>query len=339
MPIDLGLAAAIVPDDVVERLRGAQRVLAIGHESPDADALGAALAIGMLVEFLGGQATVAAADAVPDLYRFLDPSNAVRTDPEPDATYDLVVLCDCGDLSRVGAIRDRNAALFAATPLLTIDHHASNDGSGGLAWIDPDAAATCEMVALLAVRLGVPLGAGDGRLAAALAAGIVMDTATFAHPNTTPRTLLVAAALLEAGAPLSEVSRLLYRTKPAAQLALFARVLGRLESHADGLVIVSTMEIADLVATGARSEHSEGIIDLLAQSETAEVALLLKERDGATRLSVRTKPGGVDATALCGTWGGGGHPRAAGASLPLPLADAVAAVLPEAVRHARAVAR
>ena len=91
---------------------------------------------------------------------------------------------------------------------------------------------------------------------------------------------------------------------------------------------------------GARSEHSEGIIDLLAQSETAEIALLLKEKDGATRLSVRTKPGGVDATALCGTWGGGGHPRAAGDALPLlPLAEAVGAVLPVAERYARAVSR
>ena len=146
-----------------------------------------------------------------------------------------------------------------------------------------------------------------------------MDTATFAHPNATPRTLRVAAALVEAGAPLSDISRRLYRTKPDAQLALFGRVLARLERLADGLVVASTMELADLVATGARSEHSEGIIDILAQSETAEVALLLKEKGAETRLSVRTKPGGVDATALCATWGGGGHARAAGASLPLPL--------------------
>jgi len=339
MPIDLRPLAAVVPDAVVERLRDARRVLAIGHENPDADALGAALAIGMLTEALGGRATVAAADAVPDLYHFLDGSDAVRTDPEPDVVYDLVVLCDCGDLSRVGAIRDRNAALFAATPLLTIDHHASNDGSGGLAWIDPGAAATCEMVALLAARLGVSLAASEGRLAAALTAGIVMDTATFAHPNATSRTLQVAAALVEAGAPLSEISRRLYRTKPDSQLALFGRVLARLESHADGLVIASTLELADLAATGARSEHSEGIIDLLAQSETAEVALLLKEKEDATRLSVRTLPGGVDATVLCGIWGGGGHARAAGASLDLPLAEAMAVVMPEAIRFARAVER
>jgi len=336
---DLAALAAAVPEAVVEAVRTARSVLAIGHENPDADALGAALAIAQLVEARGGHAAVAISDGAPALYAFLPGVEAVRTDPEPDVTYDLVVLCDCGDLSRAGPIRERNAALFAATPLLTIDHHASNDGAGDLAWIDPGAAATCEMVALLAVRLGVPLTAGDGNLAAVLTAGIVMDTATFAHPNATPRTLRVAAALVEAGAPLSDISRRLYRTKPDAQLALFGRVLARLEGHAGGLVIASTMELADLAATGARSEHSEGIIDLLAQSETAEIALLLKEKGTETRLSVRTKPGGVDATILCGTWGGGGHPRAAGASLPLPLAEAKAAVLPVAERLAKAVVR
>ncbi len=336
---DLAALAAAVPDAVVERLRAARSVLAVGHENPDADALGAALAIALLVEGRGGHATVAVSDGAPALYAFLPGVEKVRTDPEPGVAYDLVVLCDCGDLSRAGPIRERNAALFAATPLLTIDHHASNDGTGHEAWIDPGAAATCEMVALLAVRLGVPLTAGDGDLAAVLTAGIVMDTATFAHPNATPRTLRVAAALLEAGAPLSDISRRLYRTKPDAQLALFGRVLARLEHLADGLVVASAMELADLAATGARSEHSEGIIDLLAQSETAEVALLLKEKGAETRLSVRTKPGGVDATVLCGTWGGGGHARAAGASLPLPLAEARAAVLPVAERLARAVVR
>ncbi len=339
MTVDLTALAAAVPGAVVARVASARAVLAIGHENPDGDALGAALGIGLLVEALGGRATVAASDGVPLLYRFLPGVDAVRTDPQPGVAYDLVVLCDCGDISRAGEILGRNAALFAATPQLTIDHHASNDADGDLAWIDPSAAATCEMVALLATRLGVPLDASGGALATVLMAGVVMDTATFAHPNATPRTLQVAAALVEAGAPLSEISTRLYRTKPDAQLALFGRVLARLESHADGLVISSALELADLAATGAESEHSEGIIDLLAQSATAEVALLLKEKDDATRLSVRTKPGGVDATVLCATWGGGGHARAAGASLALPLAEARAAILPVAERLARAVAR
>src|SRR3954452_8151590 len=196
------------------------------------------------------------------------------------------------------------------------------------------------MVALLATRLGVPFDARDGALASALMAGIVMDTATFAPPNATPRTLAVSAALVAAGAPLSDISRRLYRSKPDAQLRLFGRVLDRLQTTPDGRVIWSTIELGDLAATGAIPAHSEGIIDLLAQAEDAEVSMVLKEQeDGTTRLSVRTKPGGVDATVLTGTFGGGGHARAAGASVPASLADAVPLVRDVATRLAAEVRR
>ena len=188
------------------------------------------------------------------------------------------------------------------------------------------------MVTLLAARLGVPLTRDDGDLAADLIAGIVMDTSTFAHPNVTPRTLAVAAALVEAGAPLSDASRQLYRTKPEAQLRLFGRILARLESMDEGRIIWSTLTDKDVEATGALRAHSEGIIDLLSQSETAEVAILFKEAPEATRISVRTKPGGVDATVLTGIFGGGGHARASGASFDGSVDAARDAVVAEARR-------
>ncbi len=192
---------------------------------------------------------------------------------------------------------------------------------------------------LLAARLGVPLDAADGALAAALMAGIVMDTSTFAHPNVTPRTLQVAAALVAAGAPLAEISRRLYRTKPDRQLRLFGRVLERLEDADSGRVVWSTLLEADLTATSTLPADSEGIIDLLAQAEAAEVAIVFKEAGPETRISVRTRPGGVDATVLTGAFGGGGHARAAGATVALDLESARVAVVAEARRLAAAVTR
>ena len=338
---DLGAYLDAVPALVVERIRGARRVLAVSHENPDADTLGATLGVVALVEALGGVADAVCTDPVPALYGFIAGVDRFRTDPTPDAAYDLAVISDCGSLDRVGAVGVRHADLFARLPRVVIDHHASNDSAGDADWIEPHSAATCEMVALLAARLGIPFTAGGGTLAAALMAGIVMDTATFAHPNATPRTLAVSAALVAAGAPLSDISRRLYRSKPTGQLRLFGRVLDRLESSADGRVVSSTLLLADLAATGTISSHSEGIIDLLAQSDEAEVAILFKEAEEgtATRVSVRTKPGGVDATVLTGTFGGGGHARAAGASVSLPVDQARPAVLAEAARLAAAVAR
>jgi phosphoesterase RecJ-like protein len=92
------------------------------------------------------------------------------------------------------------------------------------------------------------------------------------------------------------------------------------------------------VATGAIAPHSEGIIDLLAQAENADVAILFKEAGEGTRISVRTKPGGVDATVLTGAFGGGGHARAAGATIALPVDAARTAVLAEAERLVAALA-
>ena len=339
--VDLAdLAREAVPARVLERLTAARNALVVSHENPDADTLGAVLGVCIVVEARGGRATAVCTDPVPPLYGFLAGVERFRTDPDPSEPYDLLVLCDCGSADRVGAVAQRHTELFAMLPRVIIDHHASNADGGDADWIEPGSAATCEMVALLAARLAVPLDAGAGTLAPALMAGIVMDTATFAHPNTTPRTLAVAAALVAAGAPLSDISRRLYRTKPDAQLRLFGRVLDRLQTSDDRRVIWSTIRLDDLAVTGALAAHSEGIIDLLAQSETAEVAMVLKEQeDGSTRLSVRTRPGGVDATVLTGTFGGGGHARAAGASVPLPLDEAIEPVRAVAERLTAEVRR
>jgi bifunctional oligoribonuclease and PAP phosphatase NrnA len=338
MTVDLTPYLGAVPDIVVERLRSAKRVLAVSHENPDADTLGATLAVVRLVERLGSTADPVCTDPVPPIYDFLDGTERFHTDPTPDADYDLLVVSDCATLDRVGAVRERHRELFDRLPRVVIDHHASNEALAEADWIEPTSAATCEMVALLAVRLGIPLGS-DRAMASALMAGIVMDTATFAHPNATPRTLAVSAALVEAGAPLSDISRRLYRSKPATQLRLFGRVLDRLETFDEGRVVASTLRDADLAATGTQPPHSEGIIDLLAQADAAEVAILFKEAGEGTRISVRTKPGGVDATVLTGLFGGGGHARAAGATVPLPVDQAREAVLVEARRSAAAVSR
>jgi phosphoesterase RecJ-like protein len=340
MSVDLQPWLDAVPEAAANAVAAARHALVVCHENPDADTLGAAIGVAVIVERHGGRATLISTDPVPPLYDFLGGMDRFRNDPEPDGDYDLLVVCDCGTLDRVGAVRDRHRELFDRLPHVIIDHHASTTNIGQMDWVDPTAAATCELVALLAAQLDVPLDAAEGNLASGLMAGIVMDTSTFAHPNSTPRTLAVSAALVAAGAPLSEISRRLYRSKPDAQLRLFGRVLDRLQTAAGGRIIHSSLSDDDLAATGTLGSHSEGLIDILAQSETAEVAILFKEAGpSSTRLSVRTKPGGVDATVLTGAFGGGGHARAAGATVDAPLPEARRRVLAEAERLADAVSR
>ena len=309
LPEDL----AAVPADVPDALLAGKRVLTTGHESPDADAIGSALGIALALESLGARVETVFADPVPAMYDFMPCLARVRTTVSPDLDPDLIVACD-GDPTRTGAVLRDNAELFQRVPIVNIDHHISNGGERGVAWVDADAAATCEQVALLLPHLGLGFDTAGGDIAQLLTAGLVFDTATFAHSNTTPRTLRVASELVAAGAQLPMIARRIYRTKPNAQLKLFGRVLSRLETSLDDRVTWSVVTLADFEAAGATLDQAEGLIDLLAQSATADVVILFKDLDDGVRISVRTRDGGVDATRLAGAFGGGGHARAAGAS-------------------------
>ncbi|HEY5489135.1 MAG TPA: DHH family phosphoesterase [Candidatus Limnocylindrales bacterium] len=320
-----------VPAAVIESIRAARRVLTVCHENPEADALGSALAIALAVEELGGRATPVCSDPVPPMYGFLPRIESFRQDPEDGMDYDLIVVGDCGDLARVGSVLGRHAQLFADVPIVNIDHHVSNTGFGLVDWIDPRAAATCEMDTLLMPALGLPLDAADGAIAAALMAGVVIDTANFQHPNVTPRTLRVAAELVAAGAPLSDTARLIYRTKPDRQLKLFGLVLARLADDVDGRLVWASLHEGDYAAAGATVADTEGISDLLSQSASGQIVMMFRQTGDTTKLSVRTRDGGYDATVLTTAFGGGGHARAAGATVPLPIDEAMRAVL-EAAR-------
>lgn len=309
LPRDLAAVPAAVPP----ALLAGRRVLTTGHESPDADAIGSALGIALALESLGAQVETVFADPVPAMYDFMPGVERTRVAVSEDLDPDLIVVCD-GDLARTGTVLRDNAELFGRVPVVNIDHHISNRGEHGTAWVDAEAAATCEQATLLLPALGLGLDAAGGDIVQLLTAGLVFDTANFAHSNTTPRTLRVASELVAAGAELPLIARRIYRTKPNAQLQLFGRVLSRLQTAADDRVAWSVVHEADYEAAGATQEQVEGLIDLLAQSATAEVAILFKDLGDVTRISIRTRDDGVDATQLAGAFGGGGHARAAGAS-------------------------
>jgi phosphoesterase RecJ-like protein len=322
LPDDLAAVPAAVP----RALLAGRRVLTTGHESPDADAIGSALAIALALETLGARVETVFADPVPAMYDFMPGVERARLAPSSELDPDLIVVCD-GDPGRTGRVLRENAALFERVPIVTIDHHISNQGQGGTTWIDAQAAATCEQATLLMPALDLGFDAAGGDIVQLLTAGLVFDTANFAHSNTTPRTLRVASELVAAGAELPMIARRIFRTKPDAQLQLFGRALSRLETAAGGRIIWSMVDLEDFTTAGATQEQAEGLIDLLAQSASAEVAILFKDLADGVRVSIRTRDEGVDATRLAAAFGGGGHARAAGASHDGPFAVARDAVL------------
>jgi len=314
--------------EVVALLRSAQRVTAICHENPDADTLGAAIAIAIAAERMGKASEVVSADPPPPLLAFLPRIDQVRNAPalEPD----VAVVVDAGDLARTGKVAVEQADWLARARVANVDHHISNTGFGTAVWVDPTAAATCEMVAILLPELGVAI---DQELATVLMTGISQDTHTFAHPNATPRTLRVAAGLLEAGAPLSAINRTLYVDKPYGTLALWGLMLAGIGQRCDGRIVHADLTNAMLAQTGEEPSAGEGFIDLLGSTKAADITVLFKEVDEAsTRVSIRTSDR-ADAVAITSAFGGGGHARAAGCTVMAPLADAREQVLAECERE------
>jgi bifunctional oligoribonuclease and PAP phosphatase NrnA len=313
---------------VLEAIRGASRITAICHENPDADTLGSALAIRIAAERLGKQAEVVAADPVPPMLAALPFASEVHTTPQLEP--DVAVVVD-GPPSRTGAIARDCGEWLSRARVVNVDHHVSNDGSeAAAAYVDADAAATCEIVALLLPELGVEI---DRDLATVLIAGIVQDTHTFSHPNATPRTLRVAADLVEAGAPLSSLHRQIYADRQFSTLALWGLMLAGINSRRDGRIVYSTMTQEMLVRTETDAIASEGFIDLLASTKSADITVLFKEVDQRhVRVSVRTSAE-ADAVAITSSFGGGGHARAAGCSVDAALGEAVERVLAECERE------
>ena len=313
---------------VAEVLRGASRVTAICHENPDADTLGAALAVRLIAQRLGKDAEAVCVDPAPGGLSFMPGIDSLRRMPQLEP--DLTVVVDAGDLARVGSSAPAWAPWLEPSRIVNIDHHISNPGYGAVNLIDAHAAATCEIVAQLLPALGVAL---DLELATLLLAGIVQDTHCFAHPNTTPRTLRVAADLVEAGGPLSAINRAIYLDRPFAALALWGRILAGIGQRLDGRIVHAALTAPMLAETGAQPTDAEGFVDLLASTRAADVTVLLKELEaGITRVSVRTTDR-ADAVAITSVFGGGGHARAAGCTVAAPIEAARELVLAECERE------
>lgn len=303
-------------------IRGASRITAICHENPDADTIGAAVGVALMARQLGKAAEVVSVDHLAPMFDYLDESRRVHRRPE--LAPDLAVVCDAASLERVGRIVDDEAEWFREARILNIDHHVTNTNFGQVNLVDPSASATCEVLFDMLEPLGVVADAG---LASALLTGIVRDSHGFSDPSTSPRTMRVAAKLMEDGAYLPDIHRRILGELPFETLMLWGRILSTAASRQGGRIITAAVTAEMLEATQTRQHDADGVVEFLARSKGAEITILLRELGpNETRVSIRTA-GEVNAATLAATYGGGGHARRAGCTIGMPLQRAVEHVL------------
>lgn len=304
-----------------ELLDRSDSVSVVCHVHPDADTLGAGLAVALVLEQAGKDVQVSFAappelpeslQTLPGLHLLVAPDR-LRRDP------DLVVTVDIPSVNRLGALQE---LVETGRPVLVIDHHASNMLFGTANFVDPAADSTTMLVADLLDAWGKAIGPV---VAHALYAGLATDTGSFRWAS--PRAHRLAARLVELGVDNAEVSRALMDTHPFAWLPMLARVLSSaqlLPDAADGrglvYVVVEHREWAK-----ARPEEVESIVDIVRTTQQAEVAAVFKEIE-PERWSVSMRAKDFDLATIASSFGGGGHRLAAGYSATGPAESVVKAL-------------
>jgi phosphoesterase RecJ-like protein len=320
---------------IADAIRSHDRFLLTTHENPDGDALGSLLAAKLAFDQLGKDSVMFLFGAVPlpDEYGFMDLADLRRELP-PDVSERVVVALDCANERRVGP----DVAFLDDAPLvIDIDHHHDNTHFGGISLVAGDASSTGEILHDLFAELGVEI---TPEIAEALYIAIVTDTGRFQYQNTTPKTLRLAADLVEAGADVHRVFQGVYENVAFAKLKLLARALERANVYEGGRLIVSSLLRSDFAEAGAEEPFSEGIIDHLRAVEGADMVALIREpptQNGPThRVSLRSTAEDLDVSAIARKSAGGGHRQAAGFSSEKPIDEIIEFIRREYVAQAGA---
>ena len=309
----------------VAAIRDARDILLACHINPDGDTLGSMIALALGLEHGGKTTTLLSADGVPAIYTFLpETERVVRTTARRD--FDLAIVLDAGDLSRVGASRE----IVESTPrLMDIDHHITAGQFGDIRLLDAGAAATGEIVYDLLLALGAPITLP---IAECLLCALLTDTGSFRFMNVTPRTMEIAAEMLRVGASPNTIAEQVFENKAFAAQKLLGRALESLQRTPDGRIVWAHVTQADFQEFHATDEATEGVVNAVRAVRGADIALFLREMpSGRFRVSLRSREP-FDVAKVAQVFGGGGHRLASGCTLDGPLAEAEARLVAEVQR-------
>jgi len=327
MPFTLTEADRTAAAGLAEVLRPGQRICLTTHVNPDGDGLGSEAGLAHLLKAQGYQVAITNPSPTPSRFRFLF-EELPGVDRTPEAVKelrraDIIIVLDISDLGRLGmlaeTVRDRGVTVAC------IDHHVS-PGSlpEGPRYVDPTAAATGELVFELALANGWPITEAAAR---GLYVALLTDTGGFRFSNTHPRTLRIAAELLETGLDPEQIYLDVYARAPEGRPRLFAEALQTLVVEPEVGLAWVTVPPGAIERLGVSSDDLDGVVEFPRSIEGVRMALLFREvSQGRVKVSLRSV-GSVDVAAFAKQFGGGGHTKASGLALPGSLADVQASVL------------
>ena len=322
-------AASTDPHDAAIKLKESYRVLLTCHRNPDGDAIGSELAIAELAENIGVEAVIINRDATPaNLMMLPGVDRIVVADDLPGdfpEKYDLVITVECPQLERSGFEG------LTRRPILNIDHHPDNPAYGVVNYLDDQAPAVGEMVWRLFSEIGVlPSPTAATNMFTALST----DTGDFRYSNATGRAFRAAAEMVDAGAQPPAVANWIHNNRSLASVRLLGESLRTLRIICDGKLALITADQGAFQRAEAGAEDTEETVNIPRSIAGVQAVVYFKQWEpGVVRISLRSR-GAVDVRRVAASFGGGGHPNAAGCTIKGELADVekkVAAAVVEAL--------
>lgn len=312
-------------EEIGKQFLAAETVLLFPHENMDGDALGSCAALCGILRKMGKKAYILTEGSTPDFLMFLDEGYCTEEYGIIE-NPDICSTVDCGEVSRFKARRD---IFFKGRTKICIDHHATSRHFADYNYIDPDAAATGEIIYKLLNAMNVQI---DQKTGEAIYAAINTDTGRFQNANTTRESHEITAALYDCGIDANRVSVEIYETVRPERMKLSCLVLSEMELFADGEAVIACVTQEMLRKTGTRMAESEGIVASLRSVKDVQIAVLLKEKKKEIKVSLRAKRMG-NVAEIGMKYGGGGHLKAAGCSLHCPLEEAKRIIMEEVTEN------
>ncbi len=286
-----------------------QKAVIIGHQRPDGDCIGSQVALCRVLRSQGIDAVCMNPDPVPRRIKFLVGDTPFFQRDEMPAGDRLAIFTDCADHGRAG---EKIKALYPA-PQACFDHHVSNVGFAVRNFVDTGSAATAEVLAGLFIDADIVF---DTVTAQALYTGIMTDTGQFRFSSTSYRVFRLCAELVARGANPALAGQELFERESFGKLKLLQYYLGSLKLECDGRVCIGVLREGIFEKLGATIEDTEGLVDYARSIEGVEIGVLVEERAGVIKASLRAIHGSYRIDTVASQFNGGGHASAAGLNYP-----------------------
>lgn len=285
-------------------IRSNDNILILTHKNPDGDAMGSAFALCRTLCQFGKRVTFKFFDKIPQM-----PLKLLECSINENFEFDFIVAVDTADAKILGDDVDNP---YKDRVDLSIDHHPSNTFFAKNTYLEETAAATAELILLIARELGVE---PDVTTAEGIYLGLSTDTGCFRYSNTTSRTLRMAADMVDTGIDLGEINQLMFETKSKSYAELESMALSTIKMYFGGRCAIMHISQKMYEKSGSDETEIHSLSSLPRQIEGVLAGVTIKESDqNSYKVSVRTKAP-LDAAEICSKMGGGGHKRAAGCEI------------------------